>query len=271
MKQNSQQEQMVIYLGSEIGLPFRVWHAEKQEWIKCESTDPIRDRDVPRPTYRTVLVHVPNKGTRSERIPIPPESPVVRSVEHLQNLLSSHRRDGLQLAVEDAETGEPVRIVAIRSINKQQPAYIPTVYEHDTTGATAEELEDYCRRISASPGVSDDFPWYASAYWNDFVGGSTELWLPEQQQWLRADALEYPRSLPHGGNYLTTEREHGYGGHVRLADGSLLFDWFPVLYEVVTERPCTISIQAGYRNKLHRFTVRGQARPAATTTNAPTH
>lgn len=27
-------------------------------------------------------------GCRSERIPIPPESPVVRSVEHLQNLYS---------------------------------------------------------------------------------------------------------------------------------------------------------------------------------------
>ena len=80
MKQDTQQEQMVIYLGSEIGIPFRVWHAEKQEWIKCESSDPIRDRNVPRPTYRTVLVHVPNKGTRSERIPIPPESPVVRSI-----------------------------------------------------------------------------------------------------------------------------------------------------------------------------------------------
>lgn len=270
MKQNTQQEQMVIYLGSEIGLPFQVWHAEKQEWIKCESTDPIRDRNVPRPTYRTVLIHVPNKGTRSELIPIPPESPVVRSVEHLQNLLSSHRRDGLQLTVEDAESGEPVRIVAIRSINKQQPAYIPTMYDNDTTAATEEELEAYRRKISASPAVSDDFPWFASSFWNDFVGGSTELWLPEQQQWLRADALEYPRCQPHGGHYVTTEREHGYGGHVRQADGSLHFDWFPVLYEVVTERPCTISIQAGYRNKLHRFTVRGQARTATAPTNAPT-
>lgn len=259
---------MVIYLGSEIGIPFRVWHAEKQEWIKTESTDPIRDRDVTRPTYRTVLVHVPNKGTRSERIPIPPESPVVRSVEHLHNLLRSHRRDGLQLAVEDAESGEPVRIVTIRSINEQLPAYIPTVYEHDTSTTTAEELEAYHCKISASPTVSDDFPWFASEYWNNFVGGSTELWLPEQQQWVRADALEYPRCLPLGGKHLTMEREHGYGGHVRKPDGSLLFDWFPVIYELVTERPCTINIAAGYNGKLRRFSVRGQVRTTTESTQS---
>ena len=92
MKQNTQQKQMVIHLGSEIGIPFRVWHAEKQEWIKCESTDPIRDRNVPRPSYRTVLIHVPMAGTRSERIPIPPESPVIRSVECLQDLMSRYRK-----------------------------------------------------------------------------------------------------------------------------------------------------------------------------------
>ena len=271
MKHCPNKKHMVISLGSEIGIPFRVWHAEKQEWIKNESTAPIRDRDVPRPTYRTVLVHIPNKGTRSERLPIPSESPVVRSVEHLQNLLHTYRKEGLQLAVEDAVSGEPVRIVTIRNINKQQPAYIPTLYEHDTTAATEEELETYRRKISVSPGVSDDFPWYASSYWNDFVGGSTELWLPEQQQWQRADALEYPHCRPHGDKFLTTEREHGYGGHVQQADGSLLFDWFPVLYELETERPCTISILAGYRNKLHRFTVRGQALPTVDTTNTPTH
>ena len=270
MKQDANKEQMVITLGSEIGLPFQVWHEEKQQWIKCESNNPIRDRDIPRPTYRTVLVNAPKGGCRSERIPIPPESPVVRSVEHLQDLLRDHKREGLQLAVEDAEGGEPVRIVSIRLIGEQKPAYIPSLYEHDTAAATEEELEDYRRRMSASPGVSDDFPWYSSSYWNDFVGGSTELWLPEQQQWVRADALEYPRCLPHNGKFVTMEREHGYGGHVRQPDGSLHFDWFPVIYELVLERPCTISIQAGYRNKLHRFTVRGQARPAATTTNAPT-
>ena len=261
---------MVISLGCKIGIPYLVWHAEKQQWIKCESTDPIRDRNAPRPTYHTVLVHVPNKGTRSERIPIPPESPVVRSVECLQNMLWHHRHEGLQLAVEDAVSGEPVRIVEIRTIGKQLPAYLPTVYEHDTTAATAEELQNYRRKISASPLVSEDFPWISDAYWNDFVGGSTELWLPEQQQWMRADALEYPRCMPHGGNYLTTEREHGYGGHVRQADGSLHFDWYPVLYEVVTERPCTISIQAGYQGNRHRFTVRGQARPTENATNTPT-
>lgn len=271
MKQHTKNEQMVISLGSEIGIPFRVWHAENQQWIKCESTDPIRDRDVPRPTYRTVLVHVPNKGTRSERIPIPPELPVVRRVEYLHDLLQTYRKDGLQLAVEDAESGEPVRILSIRSVGKQMPAYLPTVYEHDTTTATAEEQEAYHRKISASPGVRDDFPWYANSLWNDFVGGSTELWLPEQQQWVRADALEYPRCLPHGGNYLTMEREHGYGGHVRQADGSLLFDWFPVIYELVPEHPCTISILAGYRGARHRFTVRGQIRPANTTTQSLTH
>ncbi|MBQ4635678.1 MAG: hypothetical protein IJB64_04505 [Akkermansia sp.] len=108
-------------------------------------------------------------------------------------------------------------------------------------------------------------------YLGSEIGIPFRVWHEEKQQWLRADALEYPRCLPHGGNYLTTEREHGYGGHVRRADGSALFDWFPLLYEVVTERPCTINIQAGHRNKLHRFTVRGQAHPAATTTNAPTH
>ena len=271
MKHNTQQEQMIFSLGSEIGIPYLVWHAEKQQWIKCESSDPIRDRNVPRPTYRTVLVHIPNKGTRSERIPIPPESPVVQSMEFLNNILRHHSREGLQLAVEDAESGEPVRIVSLRSLGEQQPAYIPTVHDHDTTAATQDELEDYHRRISESPEVSEDFPWIASAYWNDFMGGSTELWLPEQQQWVRADALEYPRCLPHGGKFLTMEREHGYGGHVRQADGSLHFDWFPVLYELVTERPCTISIQAGYIGKRHRFTVRGQIRPAESTTSSSTH
>lgn len=100
---------MVIALGSEIGLPFQVWNAEKQRWFKSESNEPIRDRDIPRPTYRTVLVNAPKGGCRSERIPIPAESPVVRSVEHLQDLLRDHKREGLQLAVEDAEGGEPVR------------------------------------------------------------------------------------------------------------------------------------------------------------------
>ena len=218
MKQNTKQGQMVIHLGREIGIPFRVWHAEKQEWIKNESTAPILYRYVPRPTYHTVLVHVPNKGTRSEHIPIPPESPVVRSAEYLQNLLSRHHL-----------------------------------------------------KISASPEVSDDFPWIASAYWNDFVGGSTELWLPEQQQWVRADALEYPRCLPHSGKFLATERELGYGGEARQANGSLHFDWFPVLYEQVTERPCTISIQAAYSGKRHSFTVRGHIRPAESTTSSSTH
>lgn len=261
MKQNAKQEQMVIALGSEIGIPFQVWHDEKQQWFKSESNEPIRDRDKPRPTYRTVLVAAPKGGCRSEQIPIPPESPVVRSVEHLQNLLRHHRREGLQLAVEDAEGGEPVRIVSIRSIGEQKPAYIPTLYEHDTSAATEEELEDYRRRISASPGVSDDFPWYSGAYWNDFVGGSTELWLPEQQQWVQADALEYPRCLPHNGKFVTMEREHGYGGHVRQPDGSLHFDWFPVIYELVLERPCSISILAGYKGKYLHFRVRGQVRP----------
>ena len=69
------EEQMVIALGSEIGLPFQVWHDEKQQWFKSESNEPIRDRNIPRPTYRTVLVNAPKGGCRSERIPIPPESP----------------------------------------------------------------------------------------------------------------------------------------------------------------------------------------------------
>lgn len=271
MKQNIKQEQMVISLGSKIGIPYLVWHAEKQQWFKCESNDPIHDRDVPRPTYRTALVHVPNKGTRSERIPIPPESPVVRSVEYLKDLLYSYRHDGLQLAVEDAETGAPVRIVEIRAIGKQLPAYIPTVNEHNTTDATEEELAAHHRKISASPEVSDDFPWIASAYWNDFMGASTALWLPEQQQWMRTDALEYPRCLPLSGKFLATERELGYGGQARQANGSLHFDWFPVLYEVVTERPCTISIQAAYSGKRHSFTVRGHIRPAESTTSSSTH
>ena len=271
MKQDANKEQMVITLGSEIGLPFQVWHEEKQQWIKCESNDPIRDRDVPRPTHRTVLENAPMGGCRSVRIPIPPESPVVKSVDQLRDMLRSHRREGLQLAVEDAEGGEPVRILEIRFIGEQQPAYIPTVYEHDTTNASEEELEDYRRRISASPGVSDDFPWYASSCWNDFVGGSTELWLPEQQQWVRAEALEYPRCLPHDGKYLTMEQEHGYGGLVHMEDGRVLFDWFPVLYEVVLERPCTISILAGYNGKRRSFTMRGQVRLADEVSQAPTH
>ena len=256
MEQN--EEQMIISLGSEIGLSFQVWNDEKQQWFKSESDDPIRDRNMPRPTYHTVLVRAPKGGCRSERIPIPPESPVVRNVEHLKNLLRDHRSKGLQLAVEDAESGEPVRIVSIRSLGEQKPAYIPTLYEHDTSAATEEELEDYRRRISASPGVSEDFPWFSSAYWNYFVGGSTELWLPEQQQWVRADTLEYPRCLPHEGKFMTMEREHGYGGHVRQPDGSLHFDWFPVIYELVLERLCSISILAGYIDKRHRFSVRGQ-------------
>ena len=115
---------MVIALGSEIGLPFQVWHDEKQQWFKSESDTPIRDRDVPRPIYRTVLVRAPKGGCRSEQIPIPPESPVVRSVEYLKNLLRNHKHEGIQLAVEDAEGGEPVRIVSIRSIGEQKPANI---------------------------------------------------------------------------------------------------------------------------------------------------
>lgn len=271
MKQNAKQEQMVIALGSEIGLPYQVWHEEKQQWIKCESDNPIRDRDVPRPTHRTVLENAPMGGCRSVRIPIPPESPVVKSVEQLQDMLHYYRREGLQLAVEDAEGGEPVRILAIRFVGKQVPAFIPTVYEHDTTAATEEELADYHRRISASPGVSEDFPWYASSCWNDFVGGSTELWLPEQQQWVRAAELEYPRCLPHEGKFLTMEQEHGYGGLVPQEDGSVLFDWFPVIYEVVLERPCTINIAAGYNGKRRRFTMRGQTHPADEVSQAPTH
>ena len=40
MEQN--EEKMVIALGSEIGLPFQVWHDEKQQWFKSESNEPIR-------------------------------------------------------------------------------------------------------------------------------------------------------------------------------------------------------------------------------------
>lgn len=32
---------MVIALGSEIGIPFQVWHDEKQQWFKSESYDPL--------------------------------------------------------------------------------------------------------------------------------------------------------------------------------------------------------------------------------------
>lgn len=227
MTQNAKQEQMVIALGSEIGIPFRVWHEEKQQWIKCESDNPIRDRDVPRPTHRTVLVNAPMGGCRSVRIPIPPESPVVRSVESLQDMLHYYRREGLQLAVEDAEGGEPVRILAIRFVGKQVPAFIPTVYEHDTTAATEEELADYHRRISSSPGVSEDFPWYASSCWNDFVGGSTELWLPEQQQWIRAAELEYPRCLPHEGKFLTMEKSTAMAGSCRRRTAACCSTGFP--------------------------------------------
>ena len=60
---------------------------------------------------------------------------------------------------------------------------------------------------------------------------------------------------------MTMEREHSYGGHVRQPDGSIHFDWFPVIYELVLERPCTISILAGYKGKYLRFRVRGQVRP----------
>lgn len=60
MEQNK--EQMIIALGSEIGLPFQVWHDEKQQWFKSESNTPICDRDKPRPTYHTVLVRAPKGG-----------------------------------------------------------------------------------------------------------------------------------------------------------------------------------------------------------------
>ena len=60
---------MVIALGSEIGLPFQVWDAEKQRWFKSESNEPIRDRDIPRPTYRTVLVNAPKGGLPQRAYP----------------------------------------------------------------------------------------------------------------------------------------------------------------------------------------------------------
>lgn len=38
---------MIIALGREIGFPFQVWDAEKQQRFKCESNEPIRELDIP--------------------------------------------------------------------------------------------------------------------------------------------------------------------------------------------------------------------------------
>ena len=239
-----EQKQVSIQLGSHSRIAFQVWDEERGRWFKSESSAPLRDRDIPRPTQKRILEPAPKGGWRTRMEEIPEDAPVYRNMEHLCRLLQHNKE--LVLGVETT-VGNIVRICGLSAIHHQLPAYIPALYAESTAGADAKAMEEYRRRITQSPEVSEDFPWYADQFWNGFVGGDTELWIPASGKWMKAKELEFPACAEYRYGFLTMEQEHGYGEAEITTEGEVRFDWFPVLYQLVLERPCELEVLAGYR------------------------
>lgn len=241
----NEQKQISTQLGSHSRIAFQVWDEERGKWFKSESLNPMKNRDLPRATQKYIMERAPLGGWRSRLIEIPEEAPVFRNMEYLYNLLRNNT--GLLLGVETAN-GDIVRIRELCAIHHQLPCYIPTLYKETTANADEHALEQYQKMITQSPPVSDDFPWYSDNFWNGFVGSDTELWLPDCRRWAKAGELEFPNCAGYENGFLTMEREHGYGGAELNEDGELRFDWFPVLYNLVTETPCEFLLRLGYRD-----------------------
>ncbi len=241
----NEQKQLSIQLGSHSRIAFQVWDEERGKWFKSESLNPMKNRDQPRATQKYIMERAPLGGWRSRLVEIPEHAPVYRNMEYLCGLLQ--RNTGLVLGVETANGGI-VRIRELHAIHHQLPAYIPTLYAETTANADEHALEQYRKKITQSPPVSDDFPWYSDNFWNAFVGADAELWLPNSNRWAKAGELEFPNSVSYNNGFLTMEREHGYGGAELNEAGELRFDWFPVLYNLVTEAPCEFLLLAGYRD-----------------------
>ena len=239
-----EQKQISIQLGSHSRIAFQVWDEERGKWFKSESSAPLRDRDIPRPTQKRILEPAPKGGWRTRVEEIPEDAPVYRNMEHLCRLLQHNK--GLVLGVETT-VGNIVRICGLSAIHHQLPAYIPALYAESTAGADAKAMEEYREKITHCPPVGDDFPWYADQFWNGFVGGDTELWVPASGKWMKAKELEFPACAEYRYGFLTMEQEHGYGEAEITTVGEVRFDWFPVLYQLVLERPCELEVQAGYR------------------------
>lgn len=240
-----EQKQISIQLGSHSRIAFQVWDEERGRWFKSESLAPLSDRDIPRPKQKYILERAAMGGCRSRLVEIPEDAPVFRNMEQLSSLIWHNK--GLILGVETTH-GSIVRIRELSAIHHQLPAYIPALYAESTTNADEKALEEYRRRITQSPEVSEDFPWYSDNFWNGFVGGDTELWLSGSEKWVKAGALEFPVCAKLENGFLTMEREHGYGGARQNEDGELQFGWFPVLYRLELESPCEFQLRAGYRN-----------------------
>ena len=64
---------------------------------------------------------------------------------------------------------------------------------------------------------------------------------------MKAKELEFPACAEYRYGFLTMEQEHGYGEAEITTEGEVRFDWFPVLYHLVLERPCELEVLAGYR------------------------
>lgn len=239
-----EQKQISIQLGSHSRIAFQVWDEERGRWFKSESLAPLSDRDILRPKQKYILERAAMGGCRSRLVEIPEDAPVFRNMEQLSSLIWHNK--GLILGVETTH-GSIVRIRKLSAIHHQLPAYIPALYAESTTNADEKDLEEYRRRITQSPEVSEDFPWYSDNFWNGFVGGNTELWIPASGKWMKAKELEFPVCATHSYGFLTMEQEHGYGEAEITAEGEVRFDWFPVLYHLVLECPCELEVLAGYR------------------------
>lgn len=246
---------MVIHLGSQIRLAYQWWDEERKVWFKSESFNPLQDRDKERPKFHTVLVQVPNKGWRSEQIPIKDDEPVMRNVEDIRRILRDNKN--LQLGIETHD-GKVVRVLSLEEISHQCPAFIPAFYDEDRSNDDEEIIANYRSHITSSPPACRDFPWYAENYWHRFMGGDTEVRIPNSEEWLQVDTLEFPRCIPCGDGFVTMEQEHGYGDSTVNEDGTVRFDYFPPLYKLVLAEPCELSIVAGYRDELLQFVMRGK-------------
>ena len=242
-----EQKQISIQLGSHSRIAFQVWDEERGRWFKSESSDPLSDRDIPRPKQKYILERAAMGGCRSRLVEIPEDAPVFRNMEQLSSLLWHNK--GLILGVETTH-GSIARIRELSAIHHQLPAYIPALYAESTAGADAKAMEEYREQIAHCPPVGDDFPWYADQFWNGFVGGNTELWIPASGKWMKAKELEFPACAEYRYGFLTMEQEHGYGEAEITTEGEVRFDWFPVLYQLVLERPCELEVLAGYRESI---------------------
>lgn len=247
---------MALTLGGLVQLPIQVWDEQTQSWFKSESDTPLRDHLKDEPVYhRTVLERAPLGGWRRTRIQVEKGKPVFRCLSSIIKML---RQDPeLILGLEDAESGEVVRLLDWQAVQEDIPAYIPRASGEDTREYGPEEKAAYLDWVSHQPQVRD-FPWYAEQYWHLYLSGDTRVLLPGTKDEVRADELEFPECAPARGQFLTMERERIYSYCEMTDAGPCMLEYWPRLYRLTTERPCAINIIAGRNNEQIMLKVKGK-------------